>query len=142
MTTYRDKEIAAKIGLGVVEYPHHLTHEALGGDVVAIADTLSSGIVVSFDGLIANIPVGYVICDGNNGTVNRLTRFEKQVDTAITEAGTTGGATSKTTGIEGQTPVNADGDNAAIGIAASDDHTHGITDIRPLYIDTLKLMKT
>lgn len=145
MTTYRDKKVAENIV--AVDYPHKGTHKQGGGDEVdatgLVGAGIDSGLVVSFDGLIADIPVGYVICDGNNGTVNRLTRFEKQVDTAITEAGTTGGSTAKSTASH----QHADqlyncGDGGAVNIKTASKAGLAITDIRPLYIDTLKLMKT
>ena len=57
-----------------------------------------SGLIAMWHGLIANIPSGYVICDGNNLTPNLLARFIEGVATAATDPGATGGATAKTTG--------------------------------------------
>ncbi len=54
-------------------------------------------------GTIANIPAGYVICDGNNGTPNLLARFVQGVATAATNPGTTGGAATHTL-TEGEIP--------------------------------------
>jgi hypothetical protein len=56
-----------------------------------------SGVIVMWSGLITNIPSGFVICDGNNGTPNLLAKFVEGVATAGTNPGSTGGATSKTT---------------------------------------------
>jgi microcystin-dependent protein len=55
---------------------------------------LPSGLVICWSGLIANIPAGYVICDGNNGSPNLLAKFARQVPTAATNPGSTGGADS------------------------------------------------
>jgi microcystin-dependent protein len=55
-----------------------------------------SGTIFMWSGLIANIPSGYVICDGNNSTPNLLAKFPRQVPTAATNPGSTGGADSVT----------------------------------------------
>jgi len=55
-----------------------------------------AGGIIAWAGLIANIPSGFVICDGNNGTPNLLSRFVRQVPTAATNPGTTGGSDSVT----------------------------------------------
>ena len=59
------------------------------------AGALGSGMIVIWAGTIANIPAGFVICDGNNSTPNLLSRFVQEVPTAITDPGGTGGATSQ-----------------------------------------------
>ena len=41
-------------------------------------------------GPINDIPAGFVICDGNNGTLNLIARLPKGVATAATDPGTTG----------------------------------------------------
>ena len=51
---------------------------------------IPSGGVIIWTGTIANIPSGWVICDGNNGTVNLLSRMVVGVATAGTNPGTTG----------------------------------------------------
>ncbi len=56
-----------------------------------------SGIIDMWHGTIANIPAGYLICDGNNSTPNLLARFVQGVATAATDPGATGGASNKTT---------------------------------------------
>ena len=104
--------------------------------------TSSSGIpqygIIIWTGTIANIPAGFVICDGNNDSPNLLTRFLEGVATAATDPGTTGGATSKTTGTSLANSGRAvDGSNSA-----DPSHTHTITDIRPLYYDVAFIMKT
>ena len=46
------------------------------------------GLIIKWHGLIADIPAGWVICDGNNGSPNLLARF---VRGAPVEAGATDG---------------------------------------------------
>ena len=55
-----------------------------------------SGIIAMWHGTIANIPSGWVICDGNNGTPNMLGRFVEGVATAATDPGATGGEATHT----------------------------------------------
>lgn len=99
-----------------------------------------AGIIVMWSGLIAAIPAGWIICDGNGGTPNLLARFVEGVATAATNPGTTGGNTSKTTGT-GAIDANV----LESGAASSRNtltHTHTIADIRPLFYDIAFLMKT
>lgn len=70
-----------------VESVDGYTPQATGG--------LLSGMIVVWHGTLANIPAGFVICDGNNGSPNLLDRFLQGVATAATDPGTTGGATSQ-----------------------------------------------
>lgn len=99
-----------------------------------------SGLIAMWHGLIANIPSGWVICDGNNSTPNLLAKFIEGVATAATNPGATGGATSKTTGAPSATytDVNREGTNSI----AQETHTHTIADIRPSYFDVAFIMKT
>ena len=100
----------------------------------------ASGLIVMWHGLISNIPAGWIICDGNNGTPNLLGRFVEGVATAETNPGTTGGATAKTTSAPSSTSNPASG--GAAPLAASTMHTHTISDIRPLFYDIAFIMKT
>ena len=54
-----------------------------------------SGIICMWHGLIANIPGGWLLCDGSNGTPDLRNRFVKGA-AAATEAGATGGSTTHT----------------------------------------------
>lgn len=121
-----------------------------------------TGFIGIWAGTIANIPTGYVICDGNNSTPNLLAKFIEGVATAATNPGTTGGATNKTTA--GHTHTNTVGGDYIItptGSAGSatggltqnggyfyvkaqtmDTKTDSIADIRPLYYDIAFIMKT
>lgn len=118
-----------------------------------------SGLIAMWHGLIANIPSGWVICDGNNSTPNLLAKFVEGVATAATNPGTTGGAKSKTTAGHSHTQ-GATGAPSGQLVSASGSgytspepgHTHtnpgtnsntdSISDIRPPYYDVAFIMKT
>lgn len=55
-----------------------------------------NGIIQMWSGALANIPAGWVLCDGTAGTPNLTDKFIKGISTAITNPGTTGGANSYT----------------------------------------------
>lgn len=55
-----------------------------------------SGFIGMWHGTIANIPAGWVICDGNNSTPNLLTKFVQGVATALTDPGAIGGEATHT----------------------------------------------
>lgn len=67
-------------------------------DAAAIALTklatnpFPSGMIAIWHGTIANIPSGFLICDGNNSTPNLLQKFLQGVAAAGTNPGTTGGS--------------------------------------------------
>jgi hypothetical protein len=64
---------------------------------IDLGKNIPSGLIAMWKGALADIPEGWYICDGNNGTVNLLDKFVKSVPDASTDPGTTGGALSKTT---------------------------------------------
>lgn len=111
--------------------------------VEQVAPGVDSGIIAIWHGTIANIPAGWLICDGNNGTPNLLTKFLEGVATAATDPGAAGGATAKTTAGHTHTfeivaAPGLDGTFTTRYISATD----SIADIRPLYYDVAYLMKT
>lgn len=55
------------------------------------AGSLPTGLIVMWHGLIANIPSGWALCDGANGTPDLRTRFVQGAAAGV-EAGATGGA--------------------------------------------------
>ena len=139
---------------------------------VAPPPGVPSGLIAMWHGLIANIPSGWVICDGNNGTPNLLAKFVEGVATAGTNPGATGGSTDKTTsGHQHDTNFRGSGlgsgefmkGTAPFGTGASislsrytagdsvsysgpavltSSKTDTITDIRPPYYDIAFIMKT
>lgn len=54
------------------------------------------GLIVMWDEPLSEIPSGWAICDGNNGTPNLLDRFVQNVPDTSTDPGATGGSQSKT----------------------------------------------
>jgi len=96
------------------------------------------GIIV-WTGTIANIPAGFVICDGNNSSPNLLLRFLEGVATAATDPGATGGATAKTTSAA---PYSLIMTTSAAANVSTYNHTHSIADIRPLFYDVAFIMKS
>jgi len=110
---------------------------------VPVGAALPSGCIVIWTGTIANIPSGYVICDGNNSTPNLLAKFVEGVATAATNPGTTGGAISKTTA--GHTHGISAAANLLDALTKNRtiaDATDSISDIRPPYYDVAFIMKT
>jgi hypothetical protein len=104
-----------------------------------------SGNIAIWTGTIANIPSGWVICDGNNGTPNLLAKFVEGVASAITDPGTTGGALSKTTenhrhAVSYYLQVSSGSQRA--GDVYTDYNTDSVADIRPPYYDVAFIMKT
>ena len=92
IVAYMEPHAAAKnagTGSGDVAAGNH-DHS---GVYVPISGALPAGVIVMWSGTKANIPSGWHLCDGNNGTPNLLDRFILSVG-AATEAGGTGGATT------------------------------------------------
>lgn len=85
-------------GLGAPAADNDAARKKYVDDLVAGAAAAPSGLIAMWHGTIANIPAGWVICDGNNGTPNLLAVFVEGVATAATNPGATGGATAKSTG--------------------------------------------
>jgi len=112
------------------------------------AESLPSGVIAMWHGTIANIPTGWIVCDGNNFTPNLLTRFIEGVASAVTNPGATGGATSKTTSGHNHlaitNPANGGSDTRYLITSEypSDTKTDSISDIRPLFYDVAFIMKT
>ncbi|MFA5271183.1 MAG: hypothetical protein WC412_02445 [Candidatus Omnitrophota bacterium] len=81
------------------------------------------GVVVMWSGTIANIPSGWVLCDGANGTPDLRDRFvvgAKQDDGGITKTNVTGSLTKSG---DGQIPSHAHGVGTLVTNNAGE-HTH------------------
>jgi len=74
-----------------------------------------------WSGTIANIPSGFALCDGNNGTPNLLDRFIVSVSNAETNPGTTGGAHTYTLTTDQLPPHSHTGSGTT---SANGAHTH------------------
>lgn len=88
-------------------------------------DIIPSGLISMWHGLIANIPGGWVLCDGTNSTPDLRERFVRGAP-AATEAGGTGGADTHTlteNEIPAHTHTYEEGYNTATGdTGASNEH--------------------
>lgn len=93
-----------------------------------------TGTIVMWAGTIADIPDGYVICDGNAGTPNLLAKFVEGVATAATDPGTTGSDTTHTHGALGYSCTGAGPYYPASPSAANGN--------LPPYYDVAFIMKT
>lgn len=65
-------------------------------DFIKQDDPLPSGAITMFHGDPADIPEGWAICDGLNGTPNLLDTFPRSIPNGTTDPGTTGGEKNKT----------------------------------------------
>ena len=74
-----------------------------------------------WSGTLANIPDGWLLCDGNNGTPNMLGRFPVCVPTAETEPGSTGGSISKTSN------SHSHAFSGFVGYAGAHNHSYSTT---------------
>jgi len=82
--------------------------------------SLPAGLIVMWHGLIANIPSGWVMCDGQNGTPDLRSKFIKGAAAGV-EAGSTGGALTHT---HANHPALSHSGTAVADHAA---HTHSVT---------------
>lgn len=129
--------------LSDVSTPHVLADlESAVCSETELAARVPSGIIHTWHGTIANIPSGFVICDGNNSTPNLLTKFVQGVATAATNPGATGGAVSHSH------TVTRGFDNTACQFPGADSYNIGESgatsadDGRPPFYDVAFLMKT
>lgn len=74
-----------------------------------------------WSGAIANIPPGFVLCDGKNGTPNLLDRFIVSVANGKTDPGATGGAHQYKLTVDQLPPHTHDGSGTT---SADGAHTH------------------
>jgi microcystin-dependent protein len=79
--------------------------------------------IIIWTGLISEIPAGWFICDGNNGTPDLTNKMLRGHGSANTSAGATGGTNQKTVS-ESQLPPHSHAatlDNTSVG-----NHNHGV----------------
>jgi len=88
------------------------------------------GVIVAWSGVLASIPSGWLLCDGNNGTPNLIDRFLQGITTAVTNPGTTGGSHTKT--VAGSWTFAGDTTTRVAGFTI---------DIRPKYYEVAWIMK-
>ncbi len=99
---------------------------------------MPSGSIIIWTGTIANIPAGWLICDGNNSTPNLLAKFLEGVATAGTDPGTTGGNVSHTHTLPDGGTITSTG----TGTYLMNPLTSGSTDGRPPFYDAAFIMKS
>lgn len=85
---------------------------------------IKPGTIVLFQGMLADIPQDWGLCDGNNGTPNLLDRMVKCVGSANTSPGATGGQHSYTLST-GQLPAHSHSGSTTTDGAHN--HTYGDT---------------
>lgn len=82
-------------------------------DYDAAVHEIPSGLIALWHGLLSNIPSGWVLCDGKNGTPNLLDKFVKSVPDDETDPGSGGGSNTHDhdthTGAGGHTHSSAGG---------------------------------
>lgn len=80
-----------------VENPNALFRRVAGAWVqtASFTGTIPSGLIAMWHGLLANIPAGWVLCDGQNGTPDLRDKFVKGA-AAAAEPGTVGGSATHT----------------------------------------------
>lgn len=88
-----------------------------------VATQIPSGVIVMWSGTIANIPSGWYICDGNNGTPNLTDRFVIHADADAAGTNNVGDTGGSNTIAEGQLPSHSHGDGTLA--TDNDSHSHG-----------------
>jgi microcystin-dependent protein len=72
-------------------------YDDVAARLTALAEAaIPAGLIAIWHGLLADIPDGWVLCDGTNGTPNLLDKFVKGVADDETDPGDTGGEASVT----------------------------------------------
>jgi len=99
--------------------------------IVGLPGTMPAGGIIIWTGTLANIPSGWLLCDGNNGTPNLVNKFIQGVSTSATNPGTTGGAHIKALGAYSECRAGAYG-YLAVGPTI---------DVRPAYYEVAFIMK-
>lgn len=75
----------------------------------------NSKIVIQWSGNISNIPSGWLICDGNNGTPNMLNKFVKNTSSATSSSGNVSGTNSYTISTSQMESHNHGGSTSSTG---------------------------
>jgi hypothetical protein len=90
-------------------------------DIDANTEELSNmvGIICLWSGTISEIPIGWVLCDGNNGTPDLTDKFILGVSDSSEDPGSTGGQQTH----QHKTPVALDGGKSSNGMRVGDDDT-------------------
>lgn len=84
-----------------------------------------TGLIVMWAGQLSDIPTGWALCDGNNGTPNLLDRFLQSVPSATTNPGSTGGETTKTLSVS-QLPSHTHNHDSNTSTDGAHQHTFDV----------------
>ncbi len=97
----------------------------------AAGAAVAANLAIIWTGTLVAIPAGWALCDGVGGRPDLRTRFVRGVNTAITNPGTTGGATThghtETAGGVHSHVMNAGGSHTHTFNAYTWTHTHNVT---------------
>lgn len=63
-------------------------------DVFGVTPNPEAGVIALWDGPLSEIPTGWALCDGNNGTPNMLGKYVSGTPNSSTDPGATGGQNS------------------------------------------------
>ena len=117
--------MAASVTDGAITDRHVSQQAGISAAKISGLPQIPQGIIVMWSGSLTNIPAGWVLCDGSNGSPNLRDRFVVGAS-AVRSVGATGGSEahshSASTGI-GSTRT---GDGGGTGGSRSD-HTHPVT---------------
>jgi len=109
-------------------------------------ESLPVGAIVMWSGAIANIPSGWALCNGSNGTPDLRNRFVKGVPNSSTNPGATGGSSTHDHG--GQTGITSSNSNDhgredSDYVKPNPEHTHPISSANhlPPYYELAFIMK-
>lgn len=79
------------------------------------------GVILFWTNPISEIPPGWAICDGNNGTPDLMDKYPKSVPDSSTDPGTSGGSNIKNLSAS-QLPSH----NHSVGMDTSGEHRHQV----------------
>ena len=86
--------------------------------------TIPAGLIAMWSGLLANMPAGWALCDGQNGTPDLRSKFVKGAAAGV-DPGATGGAATHTHD-PGTLGISA---HAGTAVTAHPSHTHDYTQV-------------
>ena len=112
----------------------------VGNDLYCAGDIQSNniypgnfiGIIAIWSGAIVDIPTGWSLCDGTNGTPDLTDKFVLGAGSTW-NPGDTGGATTDTSGTPSSTTVVNTAGSGSTGPVASETHTHEVNILPPYY---------
>ena len=103
-------------------------------------EEIKPGHIRMYNGLLASIPVGWVLCDGSNGTPDLRGRYPKGAAASI-EAGDTGGALTHSHAVH-DTVANLRTGGAAFGFSSAGEAGHDTPNHEPPFRSVHWIMKS